>query len=103
MYGSMAPGQTWQMTFLHAPLGPPTNFVPVSLSSELCSMGNGIISSHPPKPSPRPSRATAVGVAATAEATAEAAGGGGGNGRRRAADGMTHAEGVEAARSGWPG
>ncbi len=43
MYGSMAPGQTWQMTFLHAPLGPPTSFVPVSPSSEFYSMGTGIV------------------------------------------------------------
>jgi membrane peptidoglycan carboxypeptidase len=49
MYGSMAPGQIWQMSFLHAPLGPPTSFVPVSPSSELFSMGSGIVSPTPPK------------------------------------------------------
>jgi hypothetical protein len=62
MYGSMAPGQIWQMSFLHAPLGPPTAFVPVSPSSELFSMGSGIVSPNPPKPKPHHS------------------GGGGGNG-----------------------
>jgi len=51
MYGSMAPGQTWQMTFLHANLPtPPRSFVPVPLSSDLFSMGNGIVSPTPPKP-----------------------------------------------------
>jgi membrane peptidoglycan carboxypeptidase len=50
MYGSMAPGQIWQMSFLHAPLGPPTSFVPVSPSSELFSMGSGIVSPKQPKP-----------------------------------------------------
>jgi membrane peptidoglycan carboxypeptidase len=48
MYGSMAPGQTWQMTFLHARLGPPTGFVPVPPSSPLFSMGSGIVSPNPP-------------------------------------------------------
>jgi membrane peptidoglycan carboxypeptidase len=52
MYGSMAPGQTWQMTFLHARLGAPAGFVPVSPSSEFYSMGNGQVSPTPPKPKP---------------------------------------------------
>jgi membrane peptidoglycan carboxypeptidase len=50
MYGSEAPGNTWQFTFLHAPLGPPQNFVPVPPGSALFSMGNGIVSPTPPKP-----------------------------------------------------
>jgi membrane peptidoglycan carboxypeptidase len=51
MYGSMAPGNTWQNTFLHAALAsPPRNFVPVPQSSELFSMGNGIVSATPPQP-----------------------------------------------------
>jgi membrane peptidoglycan carboxypeptidase len=49
MYGSMAPGETWQMTFLHARLGPPVGFVPVPPSSQLFSMGSGIASTSPPK------------------------------------------------------
>jgi len=49
MYGSMAPGQTWQMTFLHARLGPPVGFIPVDPSSPLFSMGSGIASTNPPK------------------------------------------------------
>jgi len=54
MYGSMAPGQTWQMTFLHARLGPPVDFVPVPSSSEFFSMGNGQVSPKLPKPKPKP-------------------------------------------------
>jgi membrane peptidoglycan carboxypeptidase len=51
MYGSMAPGQTWQQTFLHARLAsPPLNFVPVPQSSPLFSLGNGIVSPTPPSP-----------------------------------------------------
>ena len=52
MYGSMAPGQIWQMSFLHAPLGPPVGFVPVSPSSELYSMGTGIAPTKVSKPKP---------------------------------------------------
>jgi membrane peptidoglycan carboxypeptidase len=49
MYGSEAPGNTWQMTFLHAALAnPPLNFVPVPQSSPLFSLGNGIVSPTPP-------------------------------------------------------
>ena len=55
MYGSMAPGETWQMTFLHATLGPPLSFVPVPMTSELWSMGNGQVSAAVPKPKPSPS------------------------------------------------
>ena len=54
MYGSMAPGQTWQMTFLHAPLGPPVSFVPVSPSSAFYSMGTGIAPTSIAKPKPKP-------------------------------------------------
>jgi membrane peptidoglycan carboxypeptidase len=51
MYGSMAPGETWQMTFEHANLvNPPLNFVPPAPGSALFSMGNGIVSPTPPKP-----------------------------------------------------
>jgi len=41
MFGANAPGQTWEMTFNHANLGPVTGFVGVSPSSPLLSMGNG--------------------------------------------------------------
>ena len=41
MFGANAPGQTWEMTFAHANLGPVTGFVGVSPSSPLLSMGNG--------------------------------------------------------------
>ncbi len=49
MYGSMAPGQTWQLTFLHANLAsPPRSFVPVPPTSPLFALGNGIVSPKPP-------------------------------------------------------
>ena len=49
MYGSMAPGKTWQLTFLHASLAnPPRNFVAVPQSSALFSLGNGQVSATPP-------------------------------------------------------
>jgi len=41
MFGANAPGQTWEMTFNHANLGPVTGFVDVSPSSPLLSMGDG--------------------------------------------------------------
>jgi membrane peptidoglycan carboxypeptidase len=52
MYGSMAPGQTWQMTFLHAHLGAPVGFVPVSPSSAFYSLGDGQVSTAISKPKP---------------------------------------------------
>jgi membrane peptidoglycan carboxypeptidase len=53
MYGSMAPGQTWQTTFLHARLASPApNFVTLSPSDPLFSQGNGIVSPKQPKPKP---------------------------------------------------
>jgi membrane peptidoglycan carboxypeptidase len=49
MYGSMAPGNTWMLSFLHAALAnPPQNFVPVPPGNPLFSMGNGIVSPTPP-------------------------------------------------------
>jgi membrane peptidoglycan carboxypeptidase len=54
MYGSMAPGNTWQISFLHAKLNPSApGFVPVDPGSELFSMGSGLVAPHPkPKPTP---------------------------------------------------
>ena len=53
MYGSMAPGQTWQMTFENAALAdPPLNFVTVPAASSFFRKGNG--QSKPPKPAPAP-------------------------------------------------
>jgi membrane peptidoglycan carboxypeptidase len=71
MYGSMAPGQTWQMTFLHAPLGPPVSFVPLSPSSAFYSMGTGIAPTSIAKPKPKPKPKPTGGGGG---------GGGGGNG-----------------------
>jgi membrane peptidoglycan carboxypeptidase len=50
MYGDMAPGATWQLTFLHASLGPPVPFVGVSPSSPFLQLGNGFTSPKPPAP-----------------------------------------------------
>ena len=51
MYGSMAPGHTWQMTFLRALQGlPPRGFVLPDPSSELFSMGNGQVVAQPKPP-----------------------------------------------------
>jgi membrane peptidoglycan carboxypeptidase len=55
MYGDMAPGATWQLTFLHASLGPPVPFVGVSPSSAFFSEGNGFTSPKPPK-APKPTK-----------------------------------------------
>jgi membrane peptidoglycan carboxypeptidase len=53
MYGSMAPGQTWQQTFLHASLASPApGFVPLPHSDPLYSQGNGIVSPTVKKPPP---------------------------------------------------
>jgi hypothetical protein len=53
MYGSMAPGQTWQVSFLHANLDPAApGFVPVDPASPLFSLGTGLVAPHPPKPTP---------------------------------------------------
>jgi membrane peptidoglycan carboxypeptidase len=76
MYGSMAPGQTWQMTFFHAALGPPLGFVPVPPDSELFSMGNGIVSPTVPKPKPKPKPSHGGG----GNGRGNGHGGGGGNG-----------------------
>jgi membrane peptidoglycan carboxypeptidase len=52
MYGSMAPGHTWQQTFERALQGVPVrNFVPVPPSSLLFSQGDGT-SARQPKPPP---------------------------------------------------
>jgi membrane peptidoglycan carboxypeptidase len=56
MYGSMAPGQTWQVSFLHANLSPSApGFVPVDPASPLFSLGTGLVAPKPPKPTPSPS------------------------------------------------
>jgi membrane peptidoglycan carboxypeptidase len=56
MYGSEAPGNTWQVSFLHAKLDPSApGFVPVDPGSPLFSLGNGLVAPHRPKPTPSPS------------------------------------------------
>jgi membrane peptidoglycan carboxypeptidase len=50
MFGANAPAQTWQMTFLHASLGPPVDFVPPDPASPLFSLGNGQVVAQPKKP-----------------------------------------------------
>jgi membrane peptidoglycan carboxypeptidase len=58
MYGSMAPGNTWQVSFLHAKLSPAMpSFVPVDPASPLFSMGTGLVAPRPKKsPTPTPTR-----------------------------------------------
>jgi membrane peptidoglycan carboxypeptidase len=80
MYGSMAPGQTWQMTFLHAPLGPPVSFVPVSPSSEFYSMGTGIAPTSIAKPKPKPKPHNGGGGGGNGNGNSNGNGNGGGGG-----------------------
>jgi hypothetical protein len=49
MFGDMAPGATWQMTFLHAALGKALSFVGVPSGSVYLSLGNGQVSPSVPK------------------------------------------------------
>jgi membrane peptidoglycan carboxypeptidase len=49
MFGANAPGSTWHMTFDHAALGPPVNFVQVPPDSPLFANGNGQTVVQPPK------------------------------------------------------
>jgi membrane peptidoglycan carboxypeptidase len=73
MYGSMAPGKTWQMTFMHASLAdPPRNFVAVPSDSPFFSKGNGQYVPPKPKPKPKPRRSPPPGGGGHG-------GGGGGN------------------------
>ncbi len=83
MYGSMAPGNTWQLTFLHAALAnPPRNFVPVPPSDPLFSQGNGIVSPNPPKP-PKPPHHGGGGGGGGGHHGGPPRGGGGGHWRWR--------------------
>jgi membrane peptidoglycan carboxypeptidase len=53
MFGAMAPGATWQLTFMHASLGPALSFPGVPGDSPFFQFGNGFASPKPPKaPSP---------------------------------------------------
>jgi membrane peptidoglycan carboxypeptidase len=60
MFGANAPAQTWQMTFLHANLGPALAFVPVDPNSPLFRLGNGQYVKQPKPPGgghhPKPPR-----------------------------------------------
>ena len=59
MFGDNAPGATWELTFLHANLGPPVPFVALSPSSPLFRQGNGQNAPKPKKqsgPNPKPTR-----------------------------------------------
>ena len=81
MYGSMAPGNTWQLTFLHAALAnPPRNFVPVPPTDPLFSQGNGIVSPNPPKPKPPPPHGGGGGGGGGHHGPPTGGGGGGGGG-----------------------
>jgi membrane peptidoglycan carboxypeptidase len=81
MYGSFAPGETWQMTFLHARLPtPPLNFVQVPPSDPLFSLGSGIVSANPPKPKPSPSPKPSHSNGGGGNGNGNGNGGGNGNG-----------------------
>jgi membrane peptidoglycan carboxypeptidase len=55
MYGSMAPGGIWQLTFLHARLASPApGFVPLPASDPLFFKGSGQSVPAPPKPKKKP-------------------------------------------------
>jgi membrane peptidoglycan carboxypeptidase len=49
MFGAMAPGSTWHMTFDHANLSGSQNFQPVPFGSSLWNAGNGQAVKQPPK------------------------------------------------------
>jgi membrane peptidoglycan carboxypeptidase len=53
MFGDNAPAATWQLTFLHADLGPPVGFGTVPGDSIFFSLGSGVTAPKPPKP-PKP-------------------------------------------------
>jgi membrane peptidoglycan carboxypeptidase len=56
MFGANAPGQTWQMTFEHAVLGPAVPFVAPDPASPLFSMGNGQVVAKPKPTNPGPGK-----------------------------------------------
>ena len=79
MYGSMAPGQTWQQTFLNIRQpAPPPNFVALPLSDPLFSMGSGIVNPNPPKPKPSPKPSHSGGGGGGGHGGGGHGGGGGG-------------------------
>jgi membrane peptidoglycan carboxypeptidase len=50
MFGAMAPGTTWRISFEHANLSGSENFAPVSPTSDLWSKGDGTVVAQPTKP-----------------------------------------------------
>jgi membrane peptidoglycan carboxypeptidase len=54
MFGDNAAGATWQLTFLHAALGPADAFPEVPVDSPFYSEGSGVSSPKPPKPPKKP-------------------------------------------------
>jgi len=81
MYGSMAPGQTWQQTFMNIRQpSPPSNFVALPLSDPLFSMGSGIVNPNPPKPKPSPKPSHSGGGGGGGGGGHGGGGGGGGGG-----------------------
>jgi membrane peptidoglycan carboxypeptidase len=80
MFGDNAPAATWQMTFLHADLGPPAFFVPVPANSPFFSEGNGVNSPKPAKPPKGPRRNPILVVPPNPGGGGTGPGGGGGTG-----------------------
>lgn len=92
MYGSMAPGKTWQMTFEHANLAePPLDFVPVPPDSKFFSKGNGQYVPKPkkPKPTPKPTHSEGGHGGGGGGTTGGTGGTGGGQPARRPSNGWT--------------
>jgi len=56
MFGDNAPGATWQLTFLHADLGPPVPFVSLPADSPFFADGNGQVAPKPVTPPGAPKR-----------------------------------------------
>lgn len=78
MDGANAPAQTWHMTFDHANLGSPYNFVSVPSTSPLFSKGNGQnVPTTPPPPAPPAPISTGGGKGKPPRATTSPTGGGG--------------------------
>jgi membrane peptidoglycan carboxypeptidase len=81
MYGSMAPGKTWQMSFMDAALAnPPRGFVAVPPDSLFFSKGNGQYVPPNPMPTPRPGGGNGGGNGGNGGGNGGNGGGNGGNG-----------------------
>ncbi|MGD0703247.1 MAG: transglycosylase domain-containing protein [Trebonia sp.] len=79
MYGAMAPGQTWHMSFDNANLDGSKDFTQVPSDSSLWSKGNGQVVVQPPKPK-KGGKGGTGGTGGTGGGGGNGGGGGGGGG-----------------------